>query len=635
VSGHSTPASPAKKAPRQPRSFLRFSLKTLMLVVTLCCLGTWGKLQYDWYCKLSLAAKWVEPLVKQPEGGLPPVPKGIRSQEELEYLEFAITRLPQPKQRIAGIKILVETRKEQARRLLGSLLVKSRHPDTRAMLIRLIGLAREEAWIPKLMPYLDDQEAQIRAAAAEAIGFIRKPSYDVPIGNSAWGGQSTWCNSDPRIEISSLRGFPTTPQNFPATSKIEVPPGLREKLEAMMLTGASSDERTAAARALLEWPPEKYSLRLAEWGVWIEDGGELKLVQSVLDEIPPFVHQTGNTADSFADRVQQMMIITKPIVHLTADKPLVVDLEIVIKQGRPWYAYPKPDDFVLEADTQYMRFRTIPGEDDDRQIVREVAEPRLTPPPANLHLQPLTPLSEGYPWLLPNHRTVGSMSGGMGSGRNIITSMGLRWQSIIVSPEQQPWMQLPDVGIGARYAWWKSLRDVPSSWVTSNGETERFLYYDGPTRLHAPTTTRFDGQQLTIVAKSFRDSDSDHAPSTRRTGHFICVKGKEVAAKTFSISGLPEEPTVVDVSALEYHSREEAVSQFLELLFSAGLTKPEAAGLVASWRPQFFETPGTRLLTILSPEDYREICPLSIRPWPTETVRIGIVLTELKDQQEK
>jgi hypothetical protein len=63
----------------------------------------------------------------------------------------------------------------------------------------------------------------------------------------------------------------------------------------------------------------------------------------------------------------------------------------------------------------------------------------------------------------------------------------------------------------------------------------------------------------------------------------------------------------------------------------AGLTKEEATGLIASWRKQFFESPGRRLLTILNREDYDEICPLRIRPLPTETARVGIVLTELAE----
>ena len=72
-----------------------------------------------------------------------------------------------------------------------------------------------------------------------------------------------------------------------------------------MLQGATSDERIAAARALVSWPPKQYRLRVAEWGVWINCKGQLKLVQSVIDEIPKFVHRTGNSCESLADRVRR------------------------------------------------------------------------------------------------------------------------------------------------------------------------------------------------------------------------------------------------------------------------------------------------------------------------------------------
>jgi hypothetical protein len=62
---------------------------------------------------------------------------------------------------------------------------------------------------------------------------------------------------------------------------------------------------------LLSWPPENYKLRVAEWGVWINDGGKLKLMQSVLDEIPPFVHRTGNPIGDFKDRINQIWMVTK------------------------------------------------------------------------------------------------------------------------------------------------------------------------------------------------------------------------------------------------------------------------------------------------------------------------------------
>jgi len=52
----------------------------------------------------------------------------------------------------------------------------------------------------------------------------------------------------------------------------------------------------------------------------------------------------------------------------------------------------------------------------------------------------------------------------------------LNYDGLIVTPEKPDWAKLAQVKDDQRFKWWETLRDVPSSWVTSNGETERFLY---------------------------------------------------------------------------------------------------------------------------------------------------------------
>ena len=39
-----------------------------------------------------------------------------------------------------------------------------------------------------------------------------------------------------------------------------------------------------------------------------------------------------------------MWFITKPILYFTTDRPLAVDMEVLHRAGRPWFAYPWPDD---------------------------------------------------------------------------------------------------------------------------------------------------------------------------------------------------------------------------------------------------------------------------------------------------
>ena len=70
----------------------------------------------------------------------------------------------------------------------------------------------------------------------------------------------------------------------------------------------------------------------------------------------------------------------------------------------------------------------------------------------------------------------------------------------------------------------------------------------------------------------------------------------------------------------------------LGAICEAGLNESEANGLLDCWAPQFFETPGQRVVFLLSREEYDKMCPLKVRPTPTELARVGLVLTELNTE---
>ena len=621
-----------------------------MLVVTLSCFGVWGKLQYDWYCKLSLAAKWVEPLVKLPDraqdmpsseepwGPLfakpPSPPAKVSGKAELELLELAILRLRFPKQRMAGLSILVETRKGEVFPILRDLLAKSTHAEITAALVHLICLQRNAADVPEFVRLLDHRDEAVRAAAADALGYIHLPTYLDPREEYWRERHQSWLNVEPPINIGPL--IPSGGEQ--RREAIDLDSQVRLRLEQMMLNGTSDVERTAAAGVLVNWPPENGRFRFAEWGVWLDEAGELKLAQTVLDEIPPFVHRTGNPLREFRSRVNQNMFITKPVVHITANRAMAIDLEVLITQGRPWYGYPRPDDFALEAGTRYGFFRR----DADGKL-REAESIGSLESLDRAELGSLKSLHEGYSWRLPKHRSVGASSGSMGAYDNVITSMGLRWQSLIVSPNRETWMAPPEIGDDPRFAWWQSLREVPSSWVSSHGEAERFLYYDGPSFAHSPVFICSDERQLSIrpqqmisplpnidFSRTAGEGQPEIVPGPR-TAFLIQVGPQGLMTQEFALPESPDEEIAIQYSDGRPRSLDDAIDHFLALLMKAHLTKEEAGGLIASWRRQFFETPGKRLLTIVSREDYDQICPLSIRPTPTATIRVGIVLTELAE----
>src|SRR5258706_9577745 len=270
------------------RRWLTFSLRSLMILLTLCCLVVGGKLKYDWYQKKWLVGIWVAPIVKETRerkedegrasrGYQPPAaPARIRAEDEVRFLEFGILELDTPEERFSALQILVDSRRDASLPIVRDLIPKCRYPDTQAMLLHLLSLARSPDDIPRIEPFLQSRHAEVRGAAAESIGFIHEPTYGFAHGPFYWGS-AVHLDTQPVIDASFLvnrdEPFSRVEIDYEAIERdrqSKIPMRVRQPLESMMLQGRTQEERTAAARALVTWPPEEYSLRLAEWGVWID-----------------------------------------------------------------------------------------------------------------------------------------------------------------------------------------------------------------------------------------------------------------------------------------------------------------------------------------------------------------------------
>jgi hypothetical protein len=214
---------------------------------------------------------------------------------------------------------------------------------------------------------------------------------------------------------------------------------------------------------------------------------------------------------------------------------------------------------------------------------------------------------------------VDAATGGRFNKIHLLSGIGVRWQSIIVSPKPLEWMKPPDVGTDPRFAWWRKLREVNCSWVSSRGESERFLYYDGPTLGASVVQAEVNDGRLRVSTLE--------SGGGQRQGMFVNVGERGIALQLIEHSDKTKQ---FDVSPAHLHTMQQAEVQFLKLLTERGLTTSEATGVLESWRPAFFQTPGQRFLSLMSRQDYDNACPMQIRPEPTEIVRVGIVWTEFK-----
>lgn len=627
----------------------------LLLVPLIMPVGTDFRLASEWVDHVNkggaAAGPWIRLVVAPPP---PPFTLGLSPGREDDVLRCGMRSLG-AYDRMQAAGIVVETRAARGLPLLREAFGRESHPDVRAGLLILISMYRDPATGPLIAAALDDPAVQTRIAAADAMGILHAPAYPIPMESGIFPSPTFQPpiagRPGPSISLFELVQFSIThgasrPYRMStdrlADGSVSLPAEYRQKLEAMMLGAATAPEREAAARALVRWPPENYSLRISEWGVWIDDHAELKLAQSVLDEIPPQVHRLGNARSEFAKRINPITIITKPIMHITVTHPMAVDISAEIAAGRPWFAYPRPDDFVVTARnfSDYLYETNPDGTPKVDARGAHTFRPRpptlagLDPPPS---MEPLTGGRQGYPNISPDHPMTGSVSGLPGA-ENDLASVGVRWQSMIVSPDLPAWAQLSPLPADKRFAWWSRLRQVPSSYVVSQGEAERFVYYDGPTELASPADATLTGNTLRISMReiafpaNYGENRANAAvPGMRQTqtspvaGMFIRVRNGKASAMRLPASSLADRSQVEIPAALAG----DAPAMLTAMLTEAGLSAEGAAGMVDAWRPQFFQTDGDRVLIRLPSSQYDVLCPIHIQPEPTTLVRVGIVLEEL------
>jgi len=559
-------------------------------------------------------------------------PVYLSSEQELSgVLPASLIGLRTVPERMAILRILMERHGRNALPSILAAAVTEKDSSVLAWELRLIGLCRMSGTDHFLAERLGDSRAVVRAAATDALGILRRPAFS--LGN---GWRTAALDCKPPIALWHLLGPPEAGYGDDRDPEVAIDPSIRPMLESMMLSGSSEGEREAAARALLTWPPSNLHLRVAEWGVWLDAGGVFGIPASIAKEIPPFVHRTGNVLSSFNSYYAPMHNVDKPIIHITSNCALAAQIEVVILDGRPWFAYPLPDDFNLTLESSEIV--TSCGALQMNEVMS--AAPGSSNGVVSQTTDAIPDCREGYPWLLPHHRLY---ERGFYNEIWPISSLGLCWQSLIVSPQRLSWMSPPVVPPDPLFKWWEPLRSVPSDWVSNRGETERFLYYDGPTSSALPVVVsladperrlvfreipppkEIEGQAQRVPPPEFvpvASASKDAAPA--REGLYLEVHGGEVRGQHFIVNGNGH----VDLAMQLPLAGDAVIQRFREMLIGYGLTPPEAEGLIGAWTPQLFHADGRRFILRMSPADYDRRCPMRVRPAPTEVVRLGLVLSE-------
>ena len=623
---------------------LRFSLALLLIVVTVCAVAVHfyqrhkeRTLVYNWADKTLIAspsllspalefADWYTPLPV----ATPCPDEKISRDHQLRLLIRHIHGLETDHQQ-AVLQIIAQQFGSESREVFTSLLSKSSNEPTRVNLLRLIALHRRVEDVPLFESLLDSPEPAIRAAAIESIGWVHRPNLNSLPNDLHTKPQLTFLEPEKsglRVELTSFRpkGEFSDLKNIPT---VKVDDAVRHRILNAAVNDKSERVRTAAKMALFVWPKNN-RFRFAEWGVWINDGGELQWLKSIADEIPPFAHRIPDTVSSLEEnRLNRITLIDKPVVHVTVDRPTVFSVSAMISKGRVWFAYPKPDDFQLGVAT-YGDKHALSELDSSEEGALDV-------------------LRGGYNWVtpLPPYRT-GPISGGL-SANNRLDSIGVRWNQVLAMPTKPAGWSSAAI-TAPNNQWWSDLRDVKCSWVENQGEQEKFLYYDGPTNKELPIHVSLQDEQLTILHHNYGPKDiSRHTEAEKRQALafidfqrdrckrnwlFVSVKSGEVSGIGFESNLAGDEIKLVDAGQLNLFG-DQVLDQFVKFAMQEGLNVEEATGMARCWRKSFFETNGQRILCFLNRQDYDSFCPLEVKPNPTELARCGVVFTEFQPNETR
>jgi len=495
--------------------------------------------------------------------------------------------------------------------LIRQVFEKDPHRVPRMAALRIAGyLGPHEGSLDLHRILREEKEAELRTEAIQARDLWSTGLDYESTGIELWGTAS----------IGLDRGlFPPSPEPW-TEAEVESLEGILMVEKDPLLRDAASFALGGRHRSFIEKPefldgppPAEPDLRMHEWGVWRE-GGDVLASMKAIDELPGFVQRSFvQVEEILAPHVSQSFkvlgVVLKPVVFFYARKPVSVFLRVGFSEGRPWTFYPEITDYTGGSGSG------MPWED----------SPSVHPPwlrdARKAADEPGDLLRDGgsgelvmrygaAPWVMGrSSRQRGSWDG-----------IGLEWCGLRVGypaeleTELEPKDDTP---------WWGFLRDVPSSFVALRSDREKFVFYDGAVGAPSPLRVAWEGASRQAIMLR---ADTSHLPAV-----FVIEKSAR-GLRGRALQGLswshPDSCVALEALDLEGHALRQA---FNTALRAEGLTADEAASLVRTWTPEFFEAEGLRVITVLPRWIYDSMLPLRIAPVPGEIVRVGLIWRECED----
>jgi hypothetical protein len=262
------------------------------------------------------------------------------------------------------------------------------------------------------------------------------------------------------------------------------------------------------------------------------------------------------------------------------------------------------DDLARESPAFVHRASQQPGPVVPVQPVRpEPVRPQPTRKPViffhtpqQLRVQVSVGFNAGTPWLYyPG-----------GAPANVSSYAGLTFTGSVVPNGTAT---APNV---ARGHFWNHLREASDSiFLSDSGESERFIFYDGPSEVAREVTARRNGDSVAV-----------HADIAQTA--YLVTQGRYQVLR----------PTTDTTANLASIARDGAPTRAMERalldeLVLRRLTAQEARALVDTWRHELFEEQRPHLVYLISRVAYEGALPIVITPNPSELVRVGVIIERL------
>ena len=250
-------SEPQNAVPKPKLRWFRSSLRTLLLLTLLSAIVLKAGLEWQRRQRMEIAQKWAQACLDQeyPDCGrdgsaTSPGRPCQRARAPLDetlrpiILKMAVTRSKSPRERIAGLRILMESSPATALAMLREALRDERDPQVKAVELRLVGLYRDataadmvfHSWTTPTLRFARRR----RCPGTDPLPGVRH----IPVYPRLLRAYHDAFASDPPIDTDSLfewvidQGKPPPVRNISEClpmNVIELPAAMRAALETMML----------------------------------------------------------------------------------------------------------------------------------------------------------------------------------------------------------------------------------------------------------------------------------------------------------------------------------------------------------------------------------------------------------------